>query len=268
VTGGTQDERIGGGARRWADQAWPELEAVAGEPEVGLVPVGATEQHGPHLPTGTDTMIATALCEAASERTGAPVLPAVAVGCSYGHGTDLPGQLSLSPELLAAVLREYSRWASRSGLTRLLFVNAHFGNTGALLSATDEIRLNHPELRVGIANWWALDPAVAAEMTADGDDVHANRAETALMLHLAPDLVHLDRLHDADDPDRTGPLVFRYTAPVLSTNGVTGRPSEATSDLGAKIFALTVDALVDRVERGRIEEPPLASEQPVPPAST
>jgi creatinine amidohydrolase len=208
MTGGDRRERAGG-ARRWAEDAWPELTDLAGVTEVGLVPVGATEQHGPHLPTGTDTMIAAALCDAASERTGAPVLPAIGIGCSYGHGTALPGQLSLSPELLAAVLRAHAHWAASSGLTRLLFVNAHFGNVGALLAATDELRLRRPELRVGIANWWALDPAVAAEMSADGEDVHANRAETALMLHIAPDLVHLDRLGDADDPDRTTALVFR-----------------------------------------------------------
>jgi len=260
----SRDERRGFGGHRWSEQAWPELTALADAPDVGLVPVGATEQHGPHLPTGTDTLIASALCDATSERTGAPVLPAVAIGCSYGHGSALPGQLSLSPELLAAVLREYAGWAASSALTRLLFVNAHFGNVGALLSATDELRLRRPDLRVGIANWWALDPVVAAEMAADGDDVHANRAETALMMHIAPELVHLDRVLDADDPDRTGPLVFRYTAPVLSTNGVTGRPSEATSDLGAKLFALTVDALVDRVVRGRVEEPPLAPSAPAP----
>jgi creatinine amidohydrolase len=258
MTGGERREHTGSAGRRWSEQAWPELTHLARTPEVGLVPVGATEQHGPHLPTGTDTIIASALCDAASARTGAPVLPAVAIGCSYGHGTALPGQLSLSPALLAEVLGEYARWAAASALTRLLFVNAHFGNVGALLAATDEIRLRHPELRAGIANWWALDPAVGAEMSADGDDVHANRAETALMMHIAPELVHLDRLADADDPDRTTTLVFRYTAPVLSTNGVTGRPSEATADLGAKLFALTVDALADRVERGRVEEPPLA----------
>ncbi|HTD51281.1 MAG TPA: creatininase family protein [Acidimicrobiia bacterium] len=259
MPGDPRDERSGSGVYRWSEQAWPELGALTHTPEVGLVPVGATEQHGPHLPTGTDTIIASALCDAAGERTGAPVLPAVAIGCSYGHGTALPGQLSFSPELLAAVLREYALWAAASGLTRLLFVNAHFGNVGALLSATDELRLRRPDLRVGVANWWALDPVVSAEMTADGDDVHANRAETALMMHIAPEFVHLDRVADADDPDRTAPLVFRYTAPVLSTNGVTGRPSEATSDLGAKLFALTVDALVDRIIRGRVEEPPLAA---------
>jgi creatinine amidohydrolase len=264
VTGGAGDEHFGSGVHRWADDAWPELTGLAGGREVGLVPVGATEQHGPHLPTGTDTIIASALCDAASERTGAPVLPAVALGCSYGHGTVLPGQLSLSPELLAAVLREYATWAAASGLTRVLFVNAHFGNVAALTSATDELRLRHPELRAGIVNWWTLDPVVTAEMTADGDDVHANRAETALMMHIAPDLVHLDRIADADDPDRTASLVFRYTAPALSTNGVTGRPSEASADLGAKLFGLSVDALVDRIQRGRVEEPPLSATVPAP----
>jgi len=69
--------------------------------------------------------------------------------------------------------------------------------------------------------------------------------------------VHLERLVEADDPDRTGDLVFRYTAPALSMNGVTGRPSEATVELGERLLELTVAALADRVERGRDEKPPL-----------
>ena len=94
-------------------------------------------------------------------------------------------------------------------------------------------------------------------MTADGDDVHANRAETSMMLAIAPHLVHPDRMVDADDPDRTEGLVFRYTAPALSTNGVTGRPSEATPELGQQLLGRTVAALADLVERARVEEPPL-----------
>jgi creatinine amidohydrolase len=246
-------------ARRWEDQAWPDLTDLAGrgEGEVGLVPVGATEQHGPHLPTGTDTVIATGLCDRASAITGAPVLPAIAVACSYGHGTRLPGTLSLTPELVAAVARQYAEWAATSGLTRLLFVNAHFGNSPALAIATDHLRLYRPDLRVGVLDWWTLDPEVTAEMLAEGDDVHANRAETSVMLALAPHLVHLDRAATADDADRTAALVFRYTAPALSTNGVTGRPSEATAELGERLVALTVAAIAERVVRGRHEKPPL-----------
>jgi creatinine amidohydrolase len=248
-------------ARRWFDASWPSLIDVSGE--VGLVPVGAVEQHGPHLPTGTDTIIATALCEAASERSGAPVLPAIPLGASYGHGTVLPGTISLTPELLAAVVRQYADWAAVSGLTRLLFVNAHFGNTAALTIATDHLRLFRPDLRAGIVEWWTLDPVVAAEMTTDGVDLHANRGETAIMLAIAPELIQRDEMARADDPDRTDGLVFRYTAPSLSTNGVTGRPSEATEELGHTLLSRTADAIAERVERGRVEEPPLGT-APIP----
>lgn len=247
---------------RWSDLAWPDVRDVTvgtagGAHQVGLVPVGATEQHGPHLPLGTDTIIATELCERVSEACGAPVLPAIPVGCSYGHGTDLPGTLSLTPEQLAVLARQWAEWAATSGLSRLLFVNAHFGNAASLGIATDHLRLFRPDLRVGVVNWWALDPTVAAESVVDGEDLHANRSETSVMLHVAPELVHLDRIAGADDSDRTADLVFRYTAPALSTNGVTGRPSEATEELGRKLVDLTVAAIAERVERGRGEEPPL-----------
>jgi len=246
-------------ARRWEEQAWPELQDLAaqGEGEVGLVPVGATEQHGPHLPTGTDTIIATALCNLASERTQAPVLPAIPVACSYGHGTVMPGTLSLSPQLLAAVAVAYAEWAATSGLTRLIFVNAHFGNAASLGTATDHLRLFRPDLRVAAIDWWTLDPDVGREMIVDGDDVHSNRGETSMMLSVAPRLVDMQKARTADDADRTEGLVFRYTAPALSTNGVTGRPSEATLELGTKLRELTVTALAALIERARTEKPPL-----------
>jgi creatinine amidohydrolase len=248
--------------RRWSELAGPDVPGSFAAVPVGLVPVGATEQHGPHLPTGTDTIIATALCDAASERSGAVVLPAIAVTASYGHGTELPGTLSLSPELLAAVVRQYAEWTATSGLRRLVFVNAHAGNGAALGIATDHLRLFRPDLRVAHVDWWRLDPVLLQEMTVDGDDVHANRGETALMLAIAPHLVHTGRLVDGDDPDRTAGLVFRYTAPALSTNGVTGRPSEATPELGAALLERAVAALVALVERAAAEAPPLGEAPP------
>jgi creatinine amidohydrolase len=75
--------------------------------------------------------------------------------------------------------------------------------------------------------------------------------------------VHIERCSEGDDPDRTGDLVFRYTAPALSTNGVTGRPSQATPELGRKLLDLIADAVATRVEAGRTEEPPLGV-APVP----
>jgi creatinine amidohydrolase len=245
----------------WSDTASPELAAAAARSdrghEVGLVPVGAIEQHGPHLPVGTDTIVASALCAATGAVTDSLVLPAISLGVSYGHGTVLAGTLSLTPDLLIATVHQYVRWASVTGLRRLLFVNAHLGNSASLSVATDSVRLLAPQLRVGTIDWWTADPAVLAEITADGEDIHANRAETAMMMAIAPHLVHSQRAAGADDPDRTAGLTFRYTAPALSRNGVTGRPSEATADLGAGLQRRVVAAIAGRIERGRVEEPPL-----------
>jgi creatinine amidohydrolase len=243
----------------WEQLTWPEIEDLVEQrpDDVALLPVGATEQHGPHLPTGTDTIIATGLCNLVSASTGALVLPALSIGCSYGHGTALPGTLSLSPERLGDVIRDAVEWVAASGVRRVLAVNGHFGNQTSLALAGDHIRHSRPELRFGVMNWWTLTPAITAETLADGDDVHANRAETSLMLALAPELVRMDRLSTSDDPDRTGDLVFRYTAPYLSANGVTGNPSQATAELGGSLLEQIVTTMSAAVDRGRVETPPL-----------
>src|SRR5216684_3467425 len=189
------------GPVRWSELTSEEIGSrLSGDHDaVGLVPVGATEQHGPHLPTGTDTILASAICDAVSTETDAVVLPAIAVGCSFGHGTAIPGTLSLTPELLADTIRSVSEWAAYSGLRKLIFVNGHFGNAAALGVATDHIRLERTDLQAGFFGWWDVDGAIAEEVFSDGLDVHANRAETSLMMAVAPDLVHVDRLDDADD---------------------------------------------------------------------
>jgi creatinine amidohydrolase len=243
----------------WGEKAWPELSfaGVAGGAEVGLVPVGAIEQHGPHLPVATDTIIATAVCERAAALTGAPVLPAISLGVSYGHGTELPGTLSLTPALMVGLVEQYVDWAALSGLRRLLFVNAHMGNAASLGVATDRIRLERKDVRVGVVDWYSADDQVAEAMCSDAADAHANCAETSVMLAIRPDLVHTERMLEADDEDRTDGLVFRYTAAELSRNGVTGRPSLATAELGEKLWRLAAEAVADRIRRGRVEEPPL-----------
>ena len=100
------------------------------------------------------------------------MLPTIAVGCSYGHGTVTPGTSSLSPELLAAVVRQYAEWAAYSGLLRLLFVNVHLGKPPRS-DRDDQMRLYRPDLRVGVIDWWSIDDAVLAECTADGLDIHS-----------------------------------------------------------------------------------------------
>jgi creatinine amidohydrolase len=234
--------------------AWPAIaRLIDGGETLALLPVGATEQHGPHLPVSTDTEIATAVCHAASARTGAPVLPTLPFGSSQAHTSKWPGTLSLSPRLLAESVVELARWVSASGFARLLVLNAHVGNVAPIKMAVDEIRAAGVP-RIGFVSWYELTPEIRADVTSDAEDWHAHAAETSLMLHLRPELV--DREAIRDDEDRTTGLVFSYTVAETSREGLTGMPSRASTEHGAALFEAVVAALAERLERARSEEPP------------
>jgi creatinine amidohydrolase len=233
---------------------WPGVAAlVDGGERLCLLPVGATEQHGRHLPLSTDSEIATAICRATSERTGVPVLPALTISSSHAHTTKWPGTLSYPPTMLIAMVVELSRWIAAAGLRKLLIVNAHGGNVAPLAVAVDEIR-RAGALQVGVISWFELSPEIRARTFADGEDIHANAAETSLMLHLRPELV--DAAQIRDDPDRTVGLVFSYAVDKTSVDGLTGAPSRASAEAGAALFELIVEALSERVQRAWAEEPP------------
>lgn len=245
-----------GDPRLLAEMTWPQIRALleAGE-NLCVLPVGATEQHGRHLATGTDTLLADAICRAASSRTGAPTLPALWVGSSNAHTSTWPGTFSLGPRLLIDVVLALARWVRSCGFERLLIVNAHVGNAAPLAVAVDELR-TVGELRVGVAHWFELSEEIARRVTADASDWHAHAAETSLMLHLHPDLVDREQTHD--DPDRTTGLVFSYTVAETSATGTTGSPSSASAEQGAELFELVVEALARRIEAARLEQPPIA----------
>jgi creatinine amidohydrolase len=242
--------------------AWPEI-AELRDRNGGLLllPLGATEQHGPHLPVAMDTLLAEAVSHAASARTGVPVLPALRYTTSQGHTTKWPGTFSLRHETLIATLRDIAAWAVAAGWQRLLFVNAHFGNDAPARVAVDQLRLSYlGRLQVGLVHVFKLSDEIWAEYTSDAADLHANQAETALMLSLHPELVRMDRLADSDDPDRTAGTVFSHPVAQTSLNGVTGHPSRATAEQGSRLFDAMVDALSGTIETAIHEEPPLSPE--------
>jgi creatinine amidohydrolase len=230
---------------------------LAADPDcVALIPVGATEQHGPHLPVGTDTIVAEAVADAAAGDL-AVVLPAIAFGASMFHGTRLPGTVAFSGRRAAATAYRVARACVDSGLRRVLFVNGHVGNAAPLWLACDRFRHDLPDAQIGVMQWWDLTTDIARRATADAVDWHANAAETSLMLALRPELVVTEQLAAADDPDRTDGVVFRYGVDRVSTNGVTGFPSRASKSFGLELLGDVVSAARDVVERAHAERPPL-----------
>ena len=249
---------------------WPEL-SVLRESNGGLLllPLGATEQHGPHLPVAMDTLLAESVCHAASSITAVPVLPALRYTVSQGHTAKWPGTLSLRHETFISTLTDLADWAVATGWKRLILFNTHFGNDASARVAVDKIRLRHiGKLRIALLNVFQLTPEIFKTYTADAEDLHANKAETDLMLHLFPNLVRIERLKDSDDPDRTTDTVFSYPVSQTSLNGATGAPSQANATDGAALFEQIVAALTKKIRTAIDEEPPLPesewSEIPIP----
>ena len=216
-----------------AQARWPECEDVP----VLLVPVGATEQHGPHLPLGTDTAIAATV----AARSGLPVAPALPYGASGEHES-FPGTVSIGTETLAAVIVELGRSACRFA-RRLVLVNGHGGNVGALRAAVALLRSEGRDVA-----WFPCG--------VPGADAHAGHHETAVMLALAPDTVR----PDLAAPGNTAPL--RELMPAISAgsvrdvspSGVLGDPTGATAGEGAETVSVIVAALVTAVERWAVDD--------------
>ncbi|WP_156761593.1 mycofactocin biosynthesis peptidyl-dipeptidase MftE [Microbacterium karelineae] len=217
-------------------RAWPDVDCA-----VVLLPVGSLEQHGPHLPLDTDTRIAVAVADGVAAAVGdAVVAPPLAYGSSGEH-EGFPGTVSIGREALAAVLVEAGRSAS-SWARRLVFVNGHGGNVDVV---RDAVRLLADEGRD--ASWIPCAPGAGWEI-----DAHAGRAETSLLLHLAPETVRLDRA----EPGETAPIgeiLPRLVAGgvrAVSANGVLGDPSGATAEEGGRLLAAMVGAGLARLDAG------------------
>lgn len=207
-----------------------------------IIPVGSTEQHGPHLPLDTDTRIASAVAAAVHERLdassvgGCVVAPPVCYGASGEH-EGFPGTVSIGTAALRLLLVEYGRSAS-SWASRLAFVNGHGGNVEALAGAVALLRQEGRD--VG----WV--PCVAS-----GADAHAGHTETSVLLHISPADVIIDDLV----PGNTAPLVELMPAmrsggvAAVSELGVLGDPTTATAAEGERIFAEMVDGCAGRMRR-------------------
>ncbi|MFT4289359.1 mycofactocin biosynthesis peptidyl-dipeptidase MftE [Nocardioides sp.] len=202
-----------------ADLTWPDL--VRGG--TVLVPLGSVEQHGPHLPLDTDTVIARAVAEELGALLGADVTPAVGFGASGEHQS-FPGTISIGTEALTAVLVELVRSAT-TWAARVIFVNGHGGNLEAVRRAVSQLRAEGHDVS------WV--PCATHDA-----DAHAGRTETSLMLHLDPQRVQAARASAGNTAPLTEllPTLRASGVAAVAPNGVLGDPAGASAEEGRDIL--------------------------------
>ena len=250
---------------RWLDLTMPEVAALAPD-TVAVLPLGAVEQHGPHLPVSTDFVAATAAAEAAVDAVDVPVvlLPGLAVTKS-DEPARFPGTIWLSWDTLMCTLVDVGRSLAASGITRLLFVNGHGGNSALGQVACREIRREFG-LRTFFAHL-AIPADQGGTSSAPGEygmGIHGGHGETSLMLHLRPDLVRMDLarrrvpegLRDYELIGFGRPVSFGWTSDDFGPDGHIGDPTGATAEHGEAVFEAAVAHLAAvMVEAHRFSTP-------------
>lgn len=243
--------------RRWELLTSEEIrDIVASGMDLAIFPVGATEQHGPHLATGTDTISPEEIAWRISDRTGALVLPSLAYGLSLGHTAHWPGTLSLHPTTMTQVAVEIGRWVVASGITKLIFLSGNGPNAPPLESARLQLRYEFPKARFRVLSLFDCSPRLAAAYTRDGLDIHANQAETSILMHLRPEMVRPEKAVDEDDV--TPGLVFSYDMPATTASGVVGAARRASVEDGREMVGMLVDDLTTIVQKALVEKWPTA----------
>ena len=230
-----------------------QLSNVDRDQTVVVVPIAAVEQHGPNMPTGTDTIICTAVVEALEKRSSEQVLltPTVWLGAS-AHHLRFGATISSDLETYIATLCDIATSLLDDNFRRILFVNGHGGNVDPLRVALREIQPIYPDaLLVGGPYWSVADDLIKTTLEGDHKSVgHACELEASLVLHLRPDLVDPKSLTDAGNlvTDQINGLFVSRDMYQRTNAGFTGRPDLASPEKGATLFNGIVDRLTSTVQ--------------------
>ncbi len=247
----------------WSELRSPELKELAAQNAIVLVPTGAMEQHGPHLPVGADALIAHEIsrrvCEEVHDKTVAVYLPALWVGYSPQH-VEFAGTVTLEAETFLRLICDICRSIWYQGFRRILLLNSHGKNRDLLGTAVAELKYRY-DVSVAQINYWNLVTKYLEEWRVSkvGGINHAGEMETSLMLHLYKDLIHMPDARKqfiapaspylGRDLTVSGAVKLERNLAELSASGVVGDPTVATNARGKELF----DCIVAEISRFLLE---------------
>ncbi len=222
-------------------QPWPAVQAAA--PDFAVLPIGAIEQHGPHLPVSTDLIIAETIAARFVARYGGLLAPAIPMSCSHEHADFF--ELSITFDTLDSIIWDVLDAAERHGMSGLVLINAHGGNH-VLASVAQEANVDEPRiLLLPQREHWRTARESAGLTSSSTDDMHAGELETSIMLAVRPDLVDMSNADDVVAPDRSRLHLEGMSA--YTESGVIGAPTLATAEKGEAVLAALIDGVAEDV---------------------
>jgi creatinine amidohydrolase len=236
--------------RDWTEIHWPDIASAEPARWIAVLPLAATEQHGPHLPLGTDVMIAEAYLarvrELLPEKVPATFLPIQGIGISTEH-IDYPGTLTLPAEVALKSWMALGESVARAGLKKLVMVTSHGGNSAAMTLVAQELRAQYGLLAVttGWSRFGAPEGMFSADELRHG--IHGGAVETSIMLARYPQTVRKDRIADfrpssiAMEKDyrwlsTQRPAPFAWQAQDLHPSGAAGDATQASAEKGLRLL--------------------------------
>ncbi len=215
-----------------------------------LLCLGSTENHGYHLPLGTDSIVSYELAREVARRVdGMVVLPVVPFGMSENY-SNFPVAISLKAETLIEIVNDILSSLMRYGMHKVLIINGHDGNIAPIEVATRRIKVAHPEMKIAVLNaWWVTAGKLLPPNTFEVWDGlgHAGEGETSIVLALRPDLVQMEQSRGIV-PDLPQEIEIKWVFNEITPYGVTGDPSKATAEKGKKVKESLVNHVVSFVE--------------------
>jgi creatinine amidohydrolase len=248
----------------------PEVEEHLRRRQTVIVPVGSTEQHGPHAPLLTDVLIPVEVARRVAEATGALVAPSVNYALSYPHA-GFTGVVQVRVATFMALIEDLCASLATVGFRRIVFLNGHYDNTYAIAYACASAAERMPErTRAFPVNYWdGMTPDEAAQFFDPANGLHANRGETSAVLAINPSLVDMERANAEFPPfpDATNPApvhtAFFFSAPGsvhrATRSGTWGDATQATAEFGERYLAVVTSStirLLSEIERTDEAMPP------------
>lgn len=235
------------------------ISQLEGDETLVVFPIAAVEQHGPHMPTGTDTILCGAVArEMERQRTDKVLcLPVQWIGAS-AHHLRFGATLSLELQTYTDLLRETLDPLLETGFSRFLILNGHGGNVDPMRVAMRELQQEWPRCVLGGASYWSIaENEIATRLEGEDKQVgHACELETSLMMHLRPELVDEEAIASAIDyvSDQVEGVFVCRDMDQRTVAGATGRPDLASAEKGADLFAAIVQRVITAVDK-LLEEP-------------